>query len=543
MRELKPHRGTTFGGSFEERGFYGAQQGLGRNVAFSPDGKILAAIQDQTVRCWDLTTGEEIDRPLKNTAMQCLALAPDGKRVAVGVGTQVLYWDALDKPSRIFSLEGSATTWESSTCSVALSADGKFVAAGFKSGDVAVWNRDGKRLWQDCRHKGKVSTLAFSEDGQAILSAGPDCRLVWQEPATGRELRTLEALEQKSAPLPRPARRSYEGEPALSLAGERLLTVNRGNTELWELASGQRRCTIPFAEAQDVPGGYGPAGTISADGRVLARNLNGRIQLVDTGSGKTLRWVVDESGIHAVALSSNGRLLATAAGTGARLWDTASGTLVADLTGRRGPFQFVALSADGSTVATGGVDSTIQVWNVPALLGKVAPPEPTAHELAELWQQLAAEDAAEAQRAARRLRQHPARAVALLRQKLRPVPVPEKARLDRLFADLDSDAFPVRQRAHEELEQLGGLVETRVRRLLEGNPAADLRKQLQSLLESLEGLVTQRERIRALRAVELLEQLRLAESRALLRELAQGASGAELTEEARACLLRLGGTK
>jgi WD40 repeat protein len=70
-------------------------------------------------------------------------------------------------------------------------------------------------------------------------------------------------------------------------------------------------------------------------------------------------------GVHSVAFSPDGRLLATASHDGtARLWDIASGTQVKLLEGHTGAVYSVAFSPDGHSVATSGADGLVLVWDV-----------------------------------------------------------------------------------------------------------------------------------------------------------------------------------
>jgi hypothetical protein len=160
--------------------------------------------------------------------------------------------------------------------------------------------------------------------------------------------------------------------------------------------------------------------------------------------------------------------------------------------------------------------------------------------LEKLWADLAGRDAAVARAALWRLAAAPGQAVPWLQARLRPAEAPDPRRLERLLADLDSDRFAEREKAAGEIAGLGDLAEPALRKALEGPLSAEARRRARQLREALAGPVRAPEELRAVRAVQVLEEVGTTQARRLLQALGEGAAGARLTREAKAALDRLG---
>jgi hypothetical protein len=79
-----------------ERQQFTGTQVIGRTAAFSPDGRLLAAGQeDSSIRLWRLSTGKILgDVPGHEQRVNALAFSPDGTLLASGsADTTVLLWD------------------------------------------------------------------------------------------------------------------------------------------------------------------------------------------------------------------------------------------------------------------------------------------------------------------------------------------------------------------------------------------------------------------------------------------------------------------
>jgi hypothetical protein len=224
-----------------------------------------------------------------------------------------------------------------------------------------------------------------------------------------------------------------------------------------------------------------------------------------------------------------------------RLCLAATGKELRRRRGHRGGITCLTFFADGKTLASGSWDTTALVWDVSDPLGRKGerPEELGTRRLEALWADLAADDAAKAYRAVGELAAAPGQAVPFLQGRLRPVPVVEPKQIALLLADLDGDDFGVREKATAELEKLGEAVEPALRKALQGAPSLEMRRRAEALLQKLRKESPGPERLRELRALEVLEQIGGDRVRQQLLRLAEGVPEARLTREAKASLERL----
>ncbi len=159
-----------------------------RRLAFSPDGKSLAAAQGDVVRVWDVGTAREL--------AVLAGHSDDVRTVAYGLGGKVLVTGSLDETLKVWdtgtakelaSLRGPADGH------FALSGDGKTLAAAYPNDhgvSVTLWDVGSgkeKATWKDA--KGALR-LAFSRDGKTLATQRVEVRL-W-DVASGKKLAAFE---------------------------------------------------------------------------------------------------------------------------------------------------------------------------------------------------------------------------------------------------------------------------------------------------------------------------------------------------------------
>jgi hypothetical protein len=203
----------------------------------------------------------------------------------------------------------------------------------------------------------------------------------------------------------------------------------------------------------------------------------------------------------------------------------------------------LAFATNGRLLAQGSDDISVLLWDLTGRLekGQRRPAALSPEELQALWADLAGADATKAYRAIWTLAAGASESVPFLKRHLRPVSPVDSQSISRWVADLDHERFQKREQATVQLEKIGDLAETSLRKALEGKPSLETRQRIERLLDKAvaEWENPSAERLLMLRALEALEQMETSGARRLLEELARGAADAEITKQAKAALCRL----
>ncbi|HEX3148228.1 MAG TPA: sigma-70 family RNA polymerase sigma factor [Gemmataceae bacterium] len=254
-------------------------------IAGSLDGKLFATLEHlqddidhtkttDTVRIWDLATGKKLHEITSRPGrfFMGVGFSNDGKAMyafSTGrAGREVTIWDTATGKviTEIQASFGQA---------IALSPDGKRLAAGDNSGKFDVWNLGTGKPLAPAEATASVGSVFLSRDGSRVTTIGRTLITNWN--ATNGELLS-------STVLP-----DHVNEPPacqFSGAGRYANLILRGDKEtsirVWDVAAGKSIQTIPIA---DVP--FRSTVAVTPDSTRLAVLLDGKPQTVSIRDAKT----------------------------------------------------------------------------------------------------------------------------------------------------------------------------------------------------------------------------------------------------------------
>jgi len=363
------------------------------SVAFTPsENYILTAGWDHTARLWDVQTGQTV-RTFANhlDKIWTAALSPDGKYLLTG---------SNDKTARLWNADSTHETrtirgHSGRVLSLAFLPDGESLLSTSVDGSIRLWDMNTLEEKELDSSKELLSPVAaISAQGRWIAARSSDNQLVIWELSNGKYKQTT-IIDTPDLV------RSLTFAPSIDGSESQYLLLGMTNSclsALLKVGAGWDVFAIYFANCLNNGVAFTPDGKYVAiaavanlpiykiDETLVADCMKGSTTLAFSKDGKYLasqsgndiviwEWqnlsecnpVKRLSGhtatVSTVKFSPDGKYLLSASLDGtAKLWDTASWTLLRTLTGHEGDVVPIAFSPDGKLIATGGGDQTIRIW-------------------------------------------------------------------------------------------------------------------------------------------------------------------------------------
>ena len=373
-------------------GVLDGHEGPINSVAFSADGlRMVTVSDDTTMRVWDAKEGKQLASFDLGALGESAAFSPDGRIIAAitstGKGQFADLFDVvsgkeignLDSPGKVFS--------------ISFSPDSRLVATATSDKTAQIWDAaSGKKLAVLKGHTEAVNSAVFSPDGRRILTASDDGTARIWEATSGKQIKVFKSDEDLRF-----------NKAVFSPDGQRILIIAGDQSGIWDVANGKEvvnlnQCSVLDAsftpkaggvlvvcddstvrilsakngdEAEVFRGHQGPvtSAVISPDGQHVATASDDRtVRLWDTFPSKDitpLRGHQDRVN-SAVFSPNNSHIITASDDKTARLWDTASGKQLEVLQGHESTVWSAAFSPDGNRAVTASYDNTVRLWNLTA---------------------------------------------------------------------------------------------------------------------------------------------------------------------------------
>lgn len=501
--------------------------------AMSADGKMVAASSGNCIFLWDVSTGKQLHAGHgHSTQVNRLAFSGDGKFVMSVGGSTMRVWDL----STGKEVHNARAMYGYNMFHFTMSDDGK-VARWVDGSSRAVFQW---RVGVDPTPTRLTNprNLNFGYYSQAV---SPDGKWMAAVNSNDRKVRLIDLLGNTAdRDLGQLLPNAYSNTLTFSPDGRRLAIGSSDRSiTIFDVKSAEQLRKIP---GETNPGGYyysAPQVHFSGDSRSIVA-FDGEVKLIEAQTGSERRRLPRDqtSSPNAVVWSRDSRLLARSSYDGTvSVVDMLTGTELMRRQTGQGPVYGLAFSKDGRQLATGGANTTVMVWDVKA------PGRPTvAGSLDEktAWRDLEDPDAGKSHRAMVYLYGSPNSTMKLFRANLKPRQASNPSRIVALIKELDDDRYIVREKASDELAELGTLAEEALKEAVKGD-SLEVRRRAQDVLRRMKGGTgVAPERLRAYRAVEVLEMIGTAEARQLLRDTLKYKIDKALEESIKESLARLG---
>jgi WD40 repeat protein len=165
-------------------------------LAFSPDGKTLAlGLHSGQIDLWDLKDKKIVASFKYTGSLHAIAWSPDGKKLAAAGGAKILIWDPQQSALvKSFAVKEGPASVVPTVKTLLFGPDSKALAAAGYDAVIRIYNLNAKnptdvKEQRVCDgHLSSVYALAFSSDGQTLVSGSFDKTVRLWEAFSGKQI-------------------------------------------------------------------------------------------------------------------------------------------------------------------------------------------------------------------------------------------------------------------------------------------------------------------------------------------------------------------
>jgi len=245
---------------------------------------------------------------------------------------------------------------ESTVNAIALSPDGKTVVSGSHDGAVRLWDIErGKMINKWTGHSGEAQAICWGRDGKRVLScSGDGTTRIWNvESGDSETLGSITTLNAK-----------FDWRTMVYSPDQTMIATGGRDIKIWDAKTFELLTTLAEQTHSLV---------WAADGKTLISGSHGGGSIITWNTTTWKRIALWPTGyrncIHAIAISPNGRILASASfDQTARLWNLESGQPISSALQHPARVSCISFLADGKLLATGCYDNNAYTWDVTAIV-------------------------------------------------------------------------------------------------------------------------------------------------------------------------------